>query len=540
MAGAPPTASLEGARVGKYRVDRLIGSGGMGTVYLATDVFLRRAVALKVLSPLSESYQDALERFFREARAVARLEHPNIVRIYDADDDPDMPFIAMEYVKGIDARQLLQRAPGLATTLNVLAQVFEGLGHAHDLGVVHRDVKPANVLVGDDGVVKLIDFGLARLHDDDRDLTRGQVFGSACYMAPEQITDPRGIDYRTDIYAAGVLLYQLVTGRVPFQGATLAETLVQVVHGERPDLTHLVSGCPQEVSDVLRACLARDREGRPQSAKGVAERLRIAAFHLTEGRRAAPREAVPAVRAPEPPALDAAPDVREDVAPAVVPAPTPARPARWSPPVHVAPTAPPPPPPVREPAPLLSEPPDDLSSYDFSEEIPEVVLPAGRPARPAGGVDRKAAIVVAAVAVLAVVAISGAVLLRGPGKPSGASAGPTGLAPLDLEAPSGTTAPPGGPAAAAPSGPVLSAVRPAPGVRGVRVQAGEAFEFRVATSGGAALSPPRWRLNDELVAEGTAYFFRAPAGAARHLVTVTYDEEKGAEPQVLVWYVDVP
>ncbi|KAA0254887.1 serine/threonine protein kinase [Acidobacteria bacterium ACD] len=521
--------------VGKYRILRLIGSGGMGTVYEATDVFLRRSVALKVLSPISESFQDALERFFREARAVARLQHPNIVRIYDADDDPAAPFIAMELVKGIDAGELIRRRPDLPTALSVAAQVFEGLAHAHDLGVVHRDVKPANVLIAEDGTAKLIDFGLARLHDDERDLTRGKVFGSACYMSPEQITDPRGVDHRTDVYAAGALLCQLVTGQAPYQGTTLAETLVQVVHGPLPDLRKRAPGCPGEVIDLILACLAKSRDDRPSSAREVAAALRSLASRLSGPLQPGEELGVPAgpppgatsgVHAAPPPPVPAA---------ALVSEPGPPRAG-----AHPEDAVPYVPPSVSRPF-DLPELDRDLSSYEIGEEVYAEALPAPRPAprrRP-----RRAVVGALAAAVVVASVLLGALVLLHPGegpRPSPAAGGE--LPPLALggAAAPGSTSGPAGTGPAGEPGPRLVAVEPAPGTMRVRVGRGEAYEFRVALSSPPAGAPlPVWRLDDAPVAEGDRFVYRAPVTRGRQLVTVSWGDGSDRPPLTLLWYVDV-
>lgn len=519
---ADTTLSTTGAprSVGKYRIEKLIGSGGMGTVYLATDIFLRRSVALKVLSPLSESFQDALERFFREARAVARLEHPNIVRIYDADDNPASPFIAMELVKGIDADELIRRHPPLSTALSVAAQVFEGLGHAHDLGVVHRDVKPTNVLIAEDGTVKLIDFGLARLHDDERDLTRGKVFGSAAYMAPEQITDPRGIDFRADIYAAGALLCQLVTGQVPYQGATLAETLVQVVHGPLPPLRERAPGCPEEVMDVILACLAKARDDRPASAREVALRLRAVAARISEPHRFGGTWGAPAGPPPLPVARTSVPQ----------PAPAADLPA-----------------PVNRSAPPAqdSAPDDELSAYDIGEEPDEGPLeaPVPPPERPLA--TRRSRLPIAAIAAAgAAAAILLAVLVfrSRAGEDAPSAAEPATIPPLVLGGASIPPAAPGGVSGQRTSdvSPRLVPVAPAPGTMRLSLGRGQTYEFRVTLDGaGAGAAAPGWRLDDEPVGTGDRYLYRAPLARGRQLVTVSWGDGSDRAPVTLLWYVDV-
>lgn len=513
---------VAGQRVGRFRIERLIGSGGMGTVYEATDVFLGRPVALKVLTPLTEALDEARERFFREARAVARLEHPNIVRIYEAESSPESPYIAMELIRGGDLKQMLSGAapPARDRLLEVAAQVFEGLGHAHSHGVIHRDVKPANVLLTPEGTVKLIDFGLARLHDDERDLTRGQVFGSASFMAPEQIMDPRTIDYRADIYSAGVLLHQLVTGRVPHQAATVAETLVKVVHSDIPDPRLIVPDLEPSLADLILRCLARNRDDRPTSAADVARELR----EIARGGPVTASATVSSLRLPAPTTIlpvtrTSSPDRDEQPEP------------RWGP--------------DEEPGSEgtarataegdRTDPPPGLDTFDFTTTAAETLDPPTFLPPPVSARSRRAVAAAAGVALGLIVASATAFfLLRRPRPPASSFQLPPLPPPASVDEPDGRpTAPPIRPDSG--STVRLVALSPDPS-RGLRLDArlGQTVDFRVRPEGTSR--SPRWLLNDDPVAEGTSYAYR-PLRATRDLVSVSVTE--GNSTATLSWYVTV-
>ncbi len=523
---------VAGQRVGRFRIERLIGSGGMGTVYEATDVFLGRPVALKVLTPLTEAFDEARERFFREARAVARLEHPNIVRIYEAESSPESPYIAMELIRGGDLKQMLSGAPPPARDrlLEVAAQVFEGLGHAHAHGVIHRDVKPANVLLTPEGTVKLIDFGLARLHDDERDLTRGQVFGSASFMAPEQIMDPRTIDYRADIYSAGVLLHQLVTGRVPHQAATVAETLVKVVHSDIPDPRLIVPDLEPPLAELILRCLARDRDDRPTSAADVARELReiarggpvTASATVSSLRLPAPTTILPVDRTSGTTGSPASADRDEPPEP------------RWRP----------------DDEPWSGRPggtardvtegdrtdsPPGLDTFDFTTTAAETPDPPTFLPPPVSARSRRAVAAAAGVALGLIVASATAFfILRRPRPPASSFQLPPLPSPASVEAPDERpVAPPVRPDSS--SSVRLVALSPDPS-RGLRLDArlGQTVDFRVRVEGTSR--SPRWLLNDDPVAEGTSYAYR-PLRATRDLVSVIVTE--GNSTATLSWYVTV-
>lgn len=222
---------FRGLMFGKFRVLRMLGAGGMGRVFLAENQMLKRQVALKVLPKKLSSHSTALERFHREARALARLSHNNIVRVHDVDVQENTHYIVMEYVQGIDLHRKVSKEGPLdeAVAANYICQAAQGLAHAHDADLIHRDVKPANMLINRQGVIKVLDLGLALLQtEEDGSLTADptKALGTADYISPEQALNSRQIDARTDIYSLGCSLYFLLTGVAPFGDGTNAQRLL--------------------------------------------------------------------------------------------------------------------------------------------------------------------------------------------------------------------------------------------------------------------------------------------------------------------------
>lgn len=262
------TASSFPAAISKYRVERLLGAGGMGTVYLAVDDVLHRPVALKVIQAEGGD-AGVRERFLREARAVARLDHPSIVRVFEADERDGVLFLAMELVEGEDGAAFAGRRPPLAERLRVLLDVAEALTYAHSKGVIHRDVKPANVLVTRHGRAKLIDFGLAREFGRAEVVTGAGLglVGSGAYLSPEQILAPATVDVRTDVFSFGVMLYELLTDRQPFAAATLEATIVNIVHTTPAAAATVEPGLPRRLTQAVDLCLAKDPAARPTVAE---------------------------------------------------------------------------------------------------------------------------------------------------------------------------------------------------------------------------------------------------------------------------------
>jgi eukaryotic-like serine/threonine-protein kinase len=245
--------------IGRYRVIGLLGQGGMGTVYRAQDSSLDRAVALKLMTVTGDERAGA--RFLREARAAAGLQHPNIITVYELGQHAGQPYIAMELLDGIDLQHALEgplpRDPRIALTL--LLHVLAGLGHAHDRGIVHRDVKPSNVFVPRRGLPKLLDFGLARRAAGTT--VSGSFAGTPHYLSPEQVLDDE-LDGRSDLFSAGLVAYELLTGAHAFVADTLVALVFRIAH-EDPDLSALPDGAEwQRVRQLLLKALARRREDR--------------------------------------------------------------------------------------------------------------------------------------------------------------------------------------------------------------------------------------------------------------------------------------
>jgi serine/threonine protein kinase len=269
--------------VGQYLLLERLGEGGMGQVFKARHQRLQRVVALKLIRKDRLANPDAVQRFQREARAAARLSHPNIVTLYDADEAAGTHFFAMEYVEGTDlARLVKERGPlPVPQACAYVCQAALGLQHAHEQGLVHRDIKPANLFLTARGVVKILDMGLARLHgpldeagDDTDPLTReGSVMGTPDYLAPEQALDTHKADIRADLYSLGCTLYYLLTGRVVFPGGTLAEKITRHMSAEPTPVEQLRPEVPRGVRDILRKLLAKRADQRFQTPAELAAAL---------------------------------------------------------------------------------------------------------------------------------------------------------------------------------------------------------------------------------------------------------------------------
>ncbi|MDM7831399.1 Stk1 family PASTA domain-containing Ser/Thr kinase [Cellulomonas edaphi] len=307
--GATVTDPLVGRMVdGRYEVVSRIARGGMATVYLAVDRRLDRDVALKVMHPhLAEgsSGADFVARFRREARTAARLTHPGLVGVYDQGVDGETSYLTMEYVDGVNLRRRIGEVGALTVgeALTVAAAVLDALAAAHRAGLVHRDVKPENVLLASDDRVKLADFGLARAVTEVTATTTGTVLGTVAYLAPELVV--RGAsDARTDVYACGVLIFEMLTGHQPFVGDTPIQVAFQHVNTDIPAPSDQVDWLPIEIDDLVRALAARDPEDRPIDAAAAAvllRRTRDALDAETLDRRAdvAPSIVLPAATDPD-------------------------------------------------------------------------------------------------------------------------------------------------------------------------------------------------------------------------------------------------
>ncbi|MDQ1629775.1 MAG: eukaryotic-like serine/threonine-protein kinase [Actinomycetota bacterium] len=254
---------------GRYHVASRLARGGMATVYEAVDSRLDRTVALKVMHANLAQDEEFVSRFIREAKSAARLSHPNVVAVYDQGADDGHVFLAMEHVPGRTLRDLLRLRGRLSPrqALEVLEPMLAALGAAHQAGIVHRDVKPENVLLSDDGRVKVADFGLARATSSLTSHTNsGVLLGTVAYLSPEQVE--RGIaDPRSDVYAAGIVLYEMLTGDKPHDGETAIQVAYRHVHDDVPPPSHLVAGLPAELDALVARATNRNPDGRPPDAR---------------------------------------------------------------------------------------------------------------------------------------------------------------------------------------------------------------------------------------------------------------------------------
>ncbi|MEV7730810.1 Stk1 family PASTA domain-containing Ser/Thr kinase [Streptomyces sp. NPDC088921] len=267
---------------GRYRVDARIAVGGMATVYRALDTRLDRVLALKVMHPALAADGTFVERFIREAKSVARLAHPNVVQVFDQGTDGSYVYLAMEYVAGCTLRDVLRERGALQprAALDILEPVLAALGAAHRAGFVHRDMKPENVLIGDDGRVKVADFGLVRSVNTVTSTT-GAVLGTVSYLSPEQIEQPGTADARVDVYACGVVLYEMLTGDRPHDGDSPAVVLYKHLHEDVPPPSAVVPGLPYELDELVASATARAPDLRPYDAVALLAQTREAHGRLS-------------------------------------------------------------------------------------------------------------------------------------------------------------------------------------------------------------------------------------------------------------------
>jgi serine/threonine protein kinase len=270
------------AEIGPFKIERELGRGGMGVVYLATDTRLDRQVAIKALPADLAAAPDRLARFQREAKVLAALNHPNVGAIHGLEQSEGHQYLILEYIEGETLADRLAGGPlAVAEAITIAKQIAEALEAAHEKGVIHRDLKPGNVMVTAEDVVKVLDFGLARTDDGSSSTTNdavrpdsptvvspvrhsptipGVIMGTAGYMSPEQARG-KSVDKRSDIFSFGCVLYEMLTGSGPFPGETVTDSLGAILHRE-PDWSMLPASTPRRVRDLLTNCLAKDRKQR--------------------------------------------------------------------------------------------------------------------------------------------------------------------------------------------------------------------------------------------------------------------------------------
>jgi len=260
-----------GKTVSHYRIVEKLGEGGMGVVYRAEDTRLERTVALKFLPPGLTRAPDAKERFIREARAASALDHPNICTIHEIDEsDEGQLFIVMTCYAGRTLQEIVDEGPlPIEVAVDIARQVARGLSKAHAHGIIHRDIKPGNVFVTEDRQVKILDFGLAKLGAPSRLTRDGSSLGTLTHMSPELLSGGEA-DERSDVWALGVLLYEMVTGRLPFEGSHDPAVIYSVLNQDPPPMEDLRAGVTPALDDVVRRCLQKSPADRYPSAEAVA------------------------------------------------------------------------------------------------------------------------------------------------------------------------------------------------------------------------------------------------------------------------------
>ena len=270
----------EGIIAGKYRIISELGKGGMGVVYKAEDAKLERCVALKFLPPELTEDPEARERFIREAKAAAALSHNHICTVYEIGEEENRLFIAMEYIEGESLRQKIVKGPlPQAEALEIAIQVAEGLVEAHKKKIIHRDIKPGNIMLTEKGVAKVMDFGLAKALGRSLITTEAKTMGTVAYMSPEQ-AQGQPVDYRTDIWSLGVVLYEMLAGQLPFKGEYDQSIIHSILNREPEPISKVRKDLPKGLEQVIGKALAKNPAGRYQ------EHGRIFGGLESRGRRA--------------------------------------------------------------------------------------------------------------------------------------------------------------------------------------------------------------------------------------------------------------
>ncbi|MDX8398651.1 MAG: serine/threonine-protein kinase [Gallionellaceae bacterium] len=264
-------------KLGRYEINSELGQGAMGVVYKATDPLIDRIVAIKTinLGLALEEKEEYEGRFYQEAKAAGRLSHPNIVTIYDVGKSGDVAYIAMEFLQGREIREILDdgQALSVAQVLDISTQIALGLAYAHEHGIVHRDVKPSNIMMIRDGHIKITDFGIARMESASVRTQTGMVLGSPKYMSPEQVMG-KLIDQRSDIFSLGVMLYEMLTGKAPFVGDNINSIMYQTLNGVPPLPSSVNADVPEMLNFIVAKALAKNLDDRYQNARDLANDLR--------------------------------------------------------------------------------------------------------------------------------------------------------------------------------------------------------------------------------------------------------------------------
>ena len=284
--------SVEKPMLGRYQVEKELGQGAMGTVYLGTDPKINRQVAIKTMNLGDEFDSDELtevkERFFREVESAGRLNHPNIVAIYDAGEESDLAYIAMELLKGYDLDWHIKTDSllDIPEVLRIVTECAEALDYAHSQNVVHRDIKSSNIMYDpDSGAVKITDFGIARITDSSKTRT-GTVLGTPNYMSPEQCMGKR-VDGRSDLFSLGVVFYQLVSGALPFRVESMATLMYSIVNDPPTDVKVAKPDIPPTLRKVIHNAIGKKPDKRYQTGRKMAEHLRVCAQRIDQDMKAA-------------------------------------------------------------------------------------------------------------------------------------------------------------------------------------------------------------------------------------------------------------
>ena len=264
--------------LGNFMLRKPIGRGAMSVVYLGRHLVMQRDVALKILPPEEAGDERMVNRFRRESMVAAQLDHDNVVRVFEFGELGDKHFLAMEYVDGLNLHELVDRdgPMSIGFALDIIAQAACGLGHLHSMSIIHRDVKPTNLLIKHDGVVKIIDMGLAKMPNAELPgLAPNQLLGTADFVAPEQIDDSEGVDERADLYALGCTLYFLLAGQPPYPGKSVSLQLAKHQSAAIPDIRNIRPNCPTVIVDLLSRLLAKRPDGRPRSTAALIRQIQM-------------------------------------------------------------------------------------------------------------------------------------------------------------------------------------------------------------------------------------------------------------------------